>query len=203
MCDTSTQAEPVIYSMPGNRVPDMQAALTSLAGDTDAVSISFTDNGSLYLSTIAQNLGARQEVESGSAHLIGVSGVDGAQTGINVKDVTWLDTVGGNAGERQLALTIEMTEPRIATVRFVFDVNPTAVALHSATPVTDALGAMGLDFNTIWCVTKNGGAAILPALISALPSLVGGPGAFLKAVLAALPGAAINTAQSVIANCFS
>jgi hypothetical protein len=199
--------DPVIYSMPGSVVPDMQ---TALADNADATSVSFTANGSLYLSAVSQNRGsgATHDAETGSVSLLGVSGVDGAQTGVNVENVSVSPVAGGAADQRRLSMVFRMTAPRQAAVQFVFDVNANSVALRSATPVDDTGrpvadgAALGLDFSTIWCVTKNGGAAILPALVKALPSLIGGPAAFLTAVLAAMPGVAITTAQSVIANCF-
>jgi hypothetical protein len=201
--DPGASDDPVIYSMPDTRFQDLRAAVMVDDPDADGASVSFTDNGSLYLSAFKHNVGASNEVESGTASVIGVSGVDGAQTGVNVEDVTM------SADKRQLSMVFRMYAPRNASVRFLFDVNANAVVLRSATPVDETgrpvadAAALGLDFSTIWCVTKNGGAAILPALVKALPSLIGGPGAFLTAVLAALPGAAITTAQSVIANCFS
>jgi hypothetical protein len=197
---------PVIYSMPESMVPTWRAQL----GDgTNAASVSFTDNGSLYLSTINQSPGTKRDAAVGEVGLFGASVVDGALTAVTVDDVTMSDAGSGTSGEQTLSMVFRMVEPRKAAVRFVFDVNANSVALRSATPVDEAgepvtdADALGLDLSTVWCVTKNGGAAILPALIKALPSLIGGPAAFMTAVLAALPGAAITTVQSVIANCFS
>lgn len=200
--------DPTIYSMPSNN--PVAAALAARATDgPDASTISFTDNGSFYVSTTTQAPTDANGTVSGSVALMGVSGVDGAITGVNVQDITMPCGTDGNPTTNQLSMVFNMTAPRQAAVRFTFDVNANSVSLSSATPVDTAgrpvadAAALGLDFSTIWCVTKNGGTAILPALISALPSLIGGPGAFVAAVMAAMPGAAIKTVQSVIANCFS
>jgi hypothetical protein len=182
--------------MPGTTVMDLR---TALGNGADASSISYTDNGSMYVSAITGNEDADQGAPVVS--LLGVSSVDGIRTGINVEKIEWADAAGGATRERVLSMVLRMSEPSPTAVRFEFNVNLDAVSLRSATPVADT-EVGGLDFSTILCITKSGGAAILPALVTALPSLVGGPVAYLTAVLAQLPKAAIETAQSVISNCF-
>jgi hypothetical protein len=210
MCGSSATATaspgasmaPVIYSM-----PNTSKVLAMAAENADNATVSFTDNGSFYVSTITPPPGAKNGTCPDQVSLLGVSSVDGAITGVSVENFSMSPAAAGKSD--QLSLVFRMTSPRQAAVQFVFDVNANSVVLNSATPV-DETGkpladgaALGLDFSTIWCVTRSGGTAILPALVGALPSLLGGPAAFLAAVTAAMPGAAIKTVQSVIANCFS
>lgn len=205
MCPSAPAIDdsPRIYAVTGSTVPRLQEVADSV-GPTASSTINFTDNGFLYLATVHEAApGEDGEQGAPQVSLFGVSDSTGALTGIVADNIGFQDpmpesTVG--LPEGRFAVTLNMSEPLQASVRFVFDVNANAVTLVS----TERLAAPeGLDFGTIWCVTKNGGSAILPVLITSLPALVGGPAAFLAAVVAKLPGALINTAQAVIQKCFS
>jgi hypothetical protein len=134
--------------------------------------------------------------------VLGVSQSDGVHTAVNLENITFQPApkaVGPapTGGGRQHDST-----PFEAGVRFVFEVNANSTVLVSATPLPGPGGVDALSLSTVWCITKNGGVAILPALVKALPALVGGPGAHLAAVVAQQSAAVIQTAQNVIANCF-
>ncbi|MEU4805590.1 hypothetical protein [Actinosynnema sp. NPDC023587] len=204
MCTSPTTAgtTPVIYSVTDTVATEFKRQASAIGNEVTS-SIKFTDNGSLYLATLhgaaAQGAGGGDSVS-----VFGVSEVNGAVTSVNAENVRFVQAPGaaGARGEGRFTLRLNMTNPLPSTVDFVFDVNPTAVTLVSATDPEAALVA-GVSLATVWCVTKNGGAAILPVLVGSLPALVGGPAAFLAAVVAKLPGALIGTAQSVIRECFA
>ncbi len=201
MCGTAMSTEATIYTVPASIVPTMQAQAG--ATDDNTSSISFTDNGSLYLSVLADAVSADGNVATAdTVSVLGVSQSDGAQTAVNLENITFQPPSDAVGDQQRLSVDFNMTAPFEASVRFVFDVNAISAVLISATPLPKPGSVDALSLATVWCITKNGGAAILPALVKALPTLVGGPAAYLAAVVAQLPAAVIQTAQSVIANCF-
>jgi len=106
----------------------------------------------------------------------------------------------------QVAVTLHLTKPfEVGPYTWRFDIggaikdaSGSIVAATSVTPAAD-LQPMGLNW---WCVLKCGGAAILPTLLACLPSLAGGPAAYVACVTGKLGAAdAAKIALCVAKNC--
>jgi hypothetical protein len=73
------------------------------------------------------------------------------------------------------------------------------IASYGTSPTASAeLGALG--FNPL-CIIKNGGASILTTIVSCLPSLAGGPEAFIAALTAALGPGSVDLITKIM-SCF-
>lgn len=210
MCDTqqSSIGHPAIYSVPISAIEMLQSKiLASAKEDSDeAMSVEFTSNGSLYLGGVSSTPppAADGAPRSYGVHVFGVSPADGTLTGINVNKISVVNPPSENANSiaRQIFMEFNMTQPvDTPRVGFIFDVNANSAMLKKVTYSEDGR-SNAVDFAKALCVAKNGGTSILKVLIESLPSLIGGPEAFLAAVSAKVPGAAINTAQTVIEKCF-
>jgi hypothetical protein len=106
----------------------------------------------------------------------------------------------------QVAVTLQLTKPiEIGPYTWHFNLGGAVrdpvgriVSASSITPGA-AFQPMGLDW---WCVIKCGGATILPTLALCLPSLAGGPAAYIACVTAKLgTGDAAAIAACVASNC--
>jgi len=106
---------------------------------------------------------------------------------------------------KQVEVTLHLTKPiEVGPFTLKFDLGGVRmdgdriIGASSVVPSSD-VQALGLSF---WCVLRCGGAAILGTLVKCLPSLVGGPAAYVACVTASIgTGTAAAIAICVATKC--
>ncbi len=89
------------------------------------------------------------------------------------------------ATPNKITLTIELTQPlQFGPQTWEFDVSGSSMHLSSP-PATAQLLAANVNFA---CILQCAGSSVLPILVQCLPSLLGGPPAFISCVVAQLGG---------------
>jgi hypothetical protein len=188
--------QPDAYFVPLPTIDALRAgARAALAGalgadapdGASADSLAFTADGNLFLTSAQPN----------GAAAIGTGQEGQAMALVMTVPTTPADLEGD--GPTRVTVSLSMTAPQQGGVDIVFDVNANGAAVVEAKPHGDVTG---LSLSTVWCIAKAGGSSILPAIVSALPSLVMGPEAFLAAIVAKLPQAMVGTATKVASGCF-
>jgi hypothetical protein len=107
-------------------------------------------------------------------------------------------TIGVAVADGAVTLTITVKEPvKLGPAEWVFDVTGTSLTRRTA-PSTVALMAASFDWS---CVLKCGGDKILPILITCLPSLVGGPKAFVACAISQLASNSGDIAKCIATSC--
>jgi hypothetical protein len=107
-------------------------------------------------------------------------------------------TIGVGVANNAVTLTIQVREPvKIGPEEWIFDITGSSLTRRTA-PSTATLIAASLDWS---CILKCGGDKILPLLISCLPSLIGGPQAFIACVISQLAGNSSEIAKCIATTC--
>jgi len=107
-------------------------------------------------------------------------------------------TIGVAVANGAVTLTITLKEPvKLGPAEWVFDVTGSSLTRRTA-PSTAALMAASFDWS---CVLKCGGDKILPILITCLPSLFGGPKAFVACAITQLASNSSDIAKCIATSC--
>jgi hypothetical protein len=107
-------------------------------------------------------------------------------------------TIGIAATSSAITLSITVREPvKLGPAQWVFDITGATLTRRTA-PSTAALMAASVDWS---CILKCGGDKILPILIACLPSLIGGPQAFVACALAQLAGNSSDIVKCIATSC--
>jgi hypothetical protein len=102
------------------------------------------------------------------------------------------------ATDKTVAVTIELTKPiKVGPKTWIYNTAAGGLTLESAPDLSDQHALGGIPF---MCILKCGATSILPILLQCLPSISGGPAAFIACVVAQ-GGQGVTQIAACIAAC--
>lgn len=192
----TTNDKPTIQSFPYAGVPT-SAALRALGASTEPATIHVSSDHGIYISSSSipglSGVNAKPEL-----HLAG-----NAPSGFIGLSMTDLQVSPGPGASSKLQLKLAVTDQNGALragapVSLEYNITPDAVMLSSS---SSGVSPSMVGAPSVLCLVQCAGVQLLPAIISCVPSLVGGPGAFMSC-LVGTAGPTVAGIASCISKCF-
>jgi hypothetical protein len=107
-------------------------------------------------------------------------------------------TIGVAVTNNAVTVSVEVREPvKVGPQQWTFNITGATLTRQTA-PSTSALMASSFDWS---CILKCGGDKILPILVGCLPSLIGGPQAFISCAIGKLAGNSSDIVKCIVSGC--
>jgi hypothetical protein len=192
---TQTDDKPTIQSFPYSGVPTA-SGLRALGAQTDPATIHVGSDHSIFISAPSiPGFGAAANTKP-ELYLLG-----NAPQGVVGLSMTDLQVSSSTAGSNKLSLKLGVLDANGALrggapISLEYHITPDAVLLSSAgTPANLAAAP------SVLCLVKCAGVQLIPAIMGCLPSLVGGPAAFMSC-LVGTAGPTVAGIATCVAGCF-
>jgi hypothetical protein len=191
---TLTSVKPTIQSFPYSGVPS-EASLRALGASTGPATIHVGSDHSIYISAASASglagVNAKPEL-----HLLG-----NAPSGVIGLSMTDLQVSSSTAGSNKLTLKLGLLDSNGALqsgapVTLEYHITPDSVMLASSSTPPNLAATP-----SVLCLVKCAGVQLIPAILSCVPSLVGGPSAFMSC-LVATAGPTVAGIATCVAGCF-
>jgi len=196
--NTATQAlasdKTTIQSFPYSGVPT-EGVLRAMGATTGPATIHVGSDHSIYISASTTPSVAGSNVKP-ELYLAG-----NAPSGVIGLSMTDLQVSSSTAGSSKLSLKLNLLDGTGAArgeapVTLEYHITPDSVMLASS-----KLSAGLAATPSVFCLVRCAGVQLLPAILSCVPSLVGGPSAFMSC-LVATAGPTIAGIATCVASCF-
>jgi len=184
-CETAAPSDITSRAFSSVSLPVQRRVMAAADAATAAAAASLIETH--HVSAFGDLLVSTQNPNSGTVNIKGNLGFIEADL-----------TIGVAFANGAVTLTITVKEPvKLGPAEWVFDVTGSSLTRRTA-PSTAALMAASFDWS---CVLKCGGDKILPVLISCLPSLVGGPQAFVACAISQLASNSSDIVKCIATSC--